>query len=341
MLKDEEHRPEFVSGFDTRICLGRKPMRSILPLLTVLLSCGTYFLAADAQERPLRIAVLNPGPEVPRGFVQRLRELGHVNGKNVLIEARNGGGTPEILPKLVADWVNHKVSLIVANGPTAISAAATATRTIPIVMVGGGDPVLRGFVKNLSIPGGNVTGLSSSAKGLGGKRLELLKEVLPALKRVAILAPRSRTTIAEDLPRTALSLGIDVQIVDLSGAADLDNALGRVKDLRPDAFITVRDLMTFHHAQQIVDYSLRHRLPSMYESEEFVRTGGLISYGVNYRAQWPRAASYVDKILRGANPANLAVEPPQLELVLNLATARQLGVTIPPEILLEANEVIK
>jgi ABC-type uncharacterized transport system substrate-binding protein len=126
-------------------------MRSILPLLTVLLSCGTYFLAADAQQRPLRIAVLNPGPEVPPGFVQRLRELGHVNGKNVLIEARNGEGKAETLPKLLADWVSRKVSLIVAYGPTAIGAAARATQSIPIVMVGGGDPVLRGFVKSLSL----------------------------------------------------------------------------------------------------------------------------------------------------------------------------------------------
>jgi putative ABC transport system substrate-binding protein len=316
-------------------------MRSILPLLTVLLSCGTYFLAADAQQRPLRIAVLNPGPEVPPGFVQRLRELGHVNGKNVLIEARNGEGKAETLPKLLADWVSRKVSLIVAYGPTAIGAAARATQSIPIVMVGGGDPVLRGFVKSLSTPGGNVTGLSSSAKGMSGKRLELLKELLPSAKRVAVLVPRSRRAVPEDLPQAAQSLGIDLQIVELNGAADLEAALARIKELRPGAFIVVRELITIHHGQRIVDYSLRHRLPAMYESEEFVRTGGLISYGVNYRAQWPRAASYVEKIFRGANPANLAVEPPQLELVLNLATARQLGVTIPPEILLEANEVIK
>jgi putative tryptophan/tyrosine transport system substrate-binding protein len=316
-------------------------MRPVVILFVAFLTFGNHSVAAHAQERVHRIGLLNPGPEVPAAFIQSLRELGYVDGKNIAIETRNGDGKAEDLPKLVVDLVNRKASIIVAHGPTAIRAAASVTKTIPIVMVGGGDPVLRGFVKDLSGPGGNVTGLSSSAKGLRGKRLELLKEILPSLKRVAMLVPRTRTTTAEDLHSTAQSLGIDLQTVDLSGAADLDNALGRVRELRPGAFIAVRELVTIHHAQQIVDYSLQHRLPSMYESAEFVRAGGLISYGINHRVQWPRAALFVDKILKGANPANLPVEPPQLELVLNLATAKKLGLTIPPEILLEANEVIK
>ena len=315
--------------------------RTALIILTAVLALGASCVSAQPQQRIHRIGVLNPGPEVPAAFTRSLRELGHVDGKNINIETRNGDGKADVLPRLVADLVNRKVSLIVASGPTAIGAVASVTKAIPIVMVGGGDPVLRGFVKTLSVPGSNVTGLSSSAKGSSGKRLELLKEVFPLLKRVAVLVPRTRTLLSDDLSHAAVVLGIDLQTVDLESAAYLDNALAGIGALRPGALVTVRELVTLHHAQQIVDYSLRHRLPSMYESEEFVRAGGLISYGINYRAQWPRAAIFVDKILKGANPATLPIEPPQLELIINLATARKLGVTIPPEILLEANGVIK
>ena len=325
----------------TRERAQRSDMNRLVVLFAALLTFASDSRTAQAQQEIHRIGLLNPGSKAPAAFIQSLRELGYLDGKNIVIEIRNGEGKAEVLPQMVRDLVTHKVSIIVASGPTAIRAAAGQTKAIPIVMVGGGDPVLRGFVKDLSAPGGNVTGLSSSAKGAGGKRLELLKEVLPSLKRAAVLGPRSRTTIPEDLPRTAQSLNIDFHTVDVSDAAELDHALGRIRELRPGAFITVRELLTIHRAQQIVDYGLKHKLPSMYESEEFVRAGGLISYGVNYRAQWPRAASFVDKILRGAHPGNLAVEPPQLELVLNLATAKKLGVTIPPEILLEASEVIR
>lgn len=316
-------------------------MRFVAFLIFSVLGLGTFCAAAQPPQQIHRIGLLSPGSEVPLDFSRSLSELGYVVGKTIFIEIRNAGGKAENLPKLVIDLLDRKVSLIVASGPTAIGAAAKATQSIPIVMVGGGDPVLRGFVKHLSAPGGNVTGSSSSASGSDAKRLELLKESLPSLARVVVLNPLSRSRIPEGYPRAAKEFGIDFHIVDLRSVTELESALARVKALRPEAFITIRELITVDQAERIATFGLRERVPSMYESAEFVRAGGLMSYGVNRASQWLRAAVFVDKILKGANPATLPVEPPQLEMVINLRTAKQLGVTIPPEILLEANEVIK
>ncbi|MBI4523627.1 MAG: ABC transporter substrate-binding protein [Deltaproteobacteria bacterium] len=318
-------------------------MRATVLLLLVVKSLALVEAAGGTQQAPnvFRIGVLVSGGSHSPALLKELEEVGYKQGKNILIEQRSADGKVDLLPNLAADLVRLKVAVIVAVGPTAIGHAVKATKRIPIVMVGGGDPVSRGFVQSLSAPGGNVTGLSSAAKGLGGKRLELLKEALPFVSRVALLNPRTRSRVSEDYPRVAMVLGLDFQTVDVDGSGGFDRVFAKITALRPDALITVRELSTIRHARQIADFALKKRLPSVYESEEFVRAGGLMSYGVNYMAQWRRAAVYVDKVLKGAKPATLPVEPPRFELVINLKTAKKLGVTIAPEILLEADEVIK
>jgi putative ABC transport system substrate-binding protein len=200
-------------------------MRRAVLLVVGALAVGGYCLGAEPQQRVHRIGLLNPGTEVPAGFIQGLRKFGYVEGQNIFIEIRNAGGKAENLPGLLGDLSNRGVSVIVANGPTAVGVALKATKSIPIVMVSGGNPVRRGFVKSLSVPGGNVTGLSSAAPGVSAKRIELAKECLPWLARVVVLKPLSRRSGVSGYRRVAETLGIDYHVVDLSGDADLDRAL--------------------------------------------------------------------------------------------------------------------
>jgi putative tryptophan/tyrosine transport system substrate-binding protein len=209
-------------------------------------------------------------------------------------------------------------------------------------MVSGGNPITSGFVQNLLRPGGNVTGLSSANAGLSGKRLELLNETFPSFRRVALLNPEHRLKYrTEEYYRVAAKLGVYIQSVALDTAQELEPAFERIVTMHADALITVRHILTNHHARLIAQFALTHRLPSMHGSEQFVTAGGLMSYGFDYSASWKRAAVFVDKILKGTNPASLPVEPTQLKFAINLKTAKRIGVTIPPEILLEANEVIR
>jgi len=314
---------------------------TVLLLIVGLFAFAARSAAGQPQQPIHHIGLLNVGDSRSQDLLYALRDLGYVQGKNISVEARNADGNAEILPKLAAELIKLRVALIVANGPSAVAAVVGATKSVPVVMVGGGEPLSRGFVKSLMVPGGNVTGLASSAVGAGGRRLELLKEIFPALRRVAVLKPRSRRRIAEDYLRVAQEINIELQIVDVPAAVDMERALGRIASIRPAAFITIRELSTIHGAPKITSFGLKHKLPSMYEAAEFVKVGGLISYGINYRAQWPRAAIFVAKILEGANPAFLPIEPPRFELAVNLATAKKLDVKIPPEILLEASEVFK
>lgn len=325
-------------------------MRTTVLLLLFVAVLAFVEGSAGAQRQPQvpRIGVLLSGPRPTLGgqpnrqlFLQGLQELGYVEGKNIVIEYRSANGKLDLLPDLAAELISLKVSVIVANAPTAIGSAIRETKTIPIVMVGGGNPVGRGFVKSLSVPGGNVTGLSGDVRGLDGKRLELLKEAFPGIARVAILNPQRRKVSVDNYERAAKALGVNVETVDVHSPAEFETAFLKLTSMRSDALITMRELLSIQYARQIAEFALKKRIPAMYESEEFVKAGGLMSYGVNYRAQWQRAAFYVDKILKGASPASLPVEPPQIQFVINLATARKIGRAIPPEILLEANEVIK
>jgi putative ABC transport system substrate-binding protein len=199
----------------------------------------------------------------------------------------------------------------------------------------------RGFVKSFSAPGGNLTGLSSVAEGDEGKRVELLKEVFPWVSRVFILNADKRTSRAESYLREGKGRGVFFEVLHVYSSEELKRTLAKLPTTSTDALTTVRNAFTITHAEQITDFALQNRLAAIYESREFTEKGGLMSYGVNYTASWRRAAFYVDKILRGGNPAVLPVEPPQFEFLINLRTAGKMGHRIPPEILLEANEVIK
>jgi putative ABC transport system substrate-binding protein len=275
-------------------------------------------------------------------FLRQFTEMGYAEGKNILFEFRQANGQFDLLPKLAAELVALKVDVIVANGPTAIDPVSKATKTIPIVMVSGGSPVTRGFVKTVSQAGTNVTGLSSGNAGVNGKRMELLKETFPSIRRVALLDPEYRLkSRTEEYYRVAAELGIDIHSVAVDTAEEFEPAFAAMAKIHPDAVITVRHSLTIRHPRRIAEFALAHRLPSMHGSEHFVHAGGLMSYGTDYSASWRRAAVFVDKILKGANPASLPVEPTQLKFAINLNTAKRIGVAIPPEILLEANEVIR
>jgi putative ABC transport system substrate-binding protein len=326
-------------------------MKSILSLYLVIILFAAGEVLAIAQGSPEipRIGVLVPwsGPsEVDRkrdrdAFMLRLEELGYFDEKNIRIEWRYANSTAARLYQFAEELVRLKPAVIVASGTTAISVALKVTKSVPIVMVSGGNPVSRGFVKTLPMPGGNVTGLSSTTVGHEGKRLELFRETFPTIMRVVILNADKAKRRAQSYENDGKALGLNIELVHINRPDDLTAALASIVSMRPDALVTVRNLFTIHHADQIVEFALNNRLPAMFEARHFVISGGLMSYGIDYTTSWRRAAVYVDKILKGANPATLPVEPPQLELVVNLKTAKKIGVTIPPEILLEANEVIK
>ena len=319
-------------------------MREKLILCILTTTVCSFNTSADAQPagKVARIGLLQFQQVEGVAFLRQLKQMGYSEGRNISLEYRWADGQHDLLPTLAADLVRLKVDVIVANGPTAIGPAIKATKTIPIVMVSGGDPVNRGFVQSLSRPGGNVTGLSSDNAEVSGKRLELLKETLPFITRVALLNPEHRRPdrIGE-YNRVAAKLGISIHSFAVDTSRDLEPALVRIAMMHPDALITVLHNLTVNHSGLIAEFALNHRLPSMHGAEQFVRGGGLMSYGIDYTESWRRAAVFVDKILKGTNPASLPVEPTQLKFAINLKTAKRIGVTIPPEILLEANEVIR
>jgi len=318
-------------------------------LIFTLFEGRTAVSAQESQKIP-RIGVLaaglatTPGHQVyRRAFLQRLEYLGYVPGKNILIEERYANSKHSALAELAAELVRSGVDVIVPDGPTALVPAMKATTTIPIVMPNGGDPLQQGFVKTLSRPGGNVTGMAGVAPGIRSKRAELLKETFPGVTRVAVLVPdpTQRKFRFQQYVAAGKRLGINFEEVGVSHRDEFEDAFSKITAMRPDALIVIRNTVTLNYAEQIADFAIRQRLPSMNAMRDFAVAGGLMAYSENLLDNWRRAAVYIDKILKGANPATLPVEPPQLELVVNLKTAKQIGVTIPPEILLEANEVIK
>jgi putative ABC transport system substrate-binding protein len=274
-----------------------------------------------------------------------LRELGWIEGKNIAFERRYAENRLDRLPALAAELVDLKVDVIVAAGTLAPLAAKRATTTIPIVMTAAGDPVGSGLVPNLARPGGNVTGLSLMVPDLGGKRLELLKELLPRMSRVAVLwnaANPYPALVFKETERAAQTLGIEVQSLEVQEPNDFGNAFEAAERHQPDALIMVEDPLTIDFRKQIADFALTHRLPAMNGFRQFVDAGGLMAYGASLSDLLRRAAGYVDKILRGAKPSDLPVEQPtKFELVINLKTAKALGIEIPPMLLARADEVIE
>jgi len=275
-------------------------------------------------------------------FKQGLRELGYAEGKNIVIEQRDAEGKRRRLPTLAAELVRVKVDIIVTGG-AGVGAAKNATSTIPIVMTFSADPVRAGLVASLAHPGGNVTGLSDFHGDLVAKRLELLKEVVPSASRVAVIFnPNSSGSkhMLKEIQAVAPALGMKVLPLAVEGADDFDRAFATIKTERPGGLI--QSVALGRHRRRIVDLAAKSRLPAMYTRGQWVAAGGLMSYGSSWPDLFRRAATYVDKILKGAKPADLPVEQPtKFELVINLKTAKALGLTIPPTLLLQATKVIK
>jgi putative ABC transport system substrate-binding protein len=309
-------------------------------------------LAAEAQPagKVTRIGMLEPTSMALNAanldaFRQGLRELGYVEGKNFVVEYRSADGRGERFPDLAAELVRLKVDVILTRGTPAVIAAKNATRTIPVVMAASGDPVLSGVVASLARPGGNVTGLSAIVGEVSGKRLELLREVIPGVSRIVGLFNMSNPIDALQWKETeiaASSLRVQLQLLDVRKPGDFGRAFDAATKQRAGALVVGVDALTWANRRSIVDLAAKNRLPAIYAAREFVDAGGLIGYGVSYPHLYRRAASFVDKILKGAKPADLPVEQPtKFELVVNLKTAKALGLTIPPSLLQRADEVIQ
>lgn len=279
-------------------------------------------------------------------FRQGLRELGYVEGRNVVLEVRWGGGVLDRLPALATDLVQLKVDVIVAVTGPSVAAAKEATRTIPIVMPFSSDPVGDGLVTSLARPGGNITGLSLMAPELGAKRLQLLKEVFPGLTRpLAVVWNPDYTGMMARFRQTqdaAPAVGVGVESVEVRDPAELERAFERLNRRPADGLVVLVDPVTSSQRFRIVEFAAKQRLPAIYETSIFVEAGGLMSYGPSPDELVRRAASYVDRIFRGANPADIPIEQPaKIELAINLRAAKALGITIPQSLLLRADEVIQ
>jgi putative ABC transport system substrate-binding protein len=284
-------------------------------------------------------------PHLIEAFRQRLRELGWVEGQNIAIEYRTAEGKLERLPDLASELVGLKVDLIVAVATPGARAAKQATATIPVVMVGVGDPVGLGYVASLARPGGNITGLSSMSVDLGPKRLELLKETIPRVSRVGLMwnpADPARALEVRETQAAAEKLGLRLQSIEVRSPEEIERAFSAMPRERLDALIVQQDPLTILHRARIAGLTVKSRLPAISVFREFPEAGGLMAYGTNLADLYRRAATYVDKILKGAKPADLPVEQPtRFELVINLKTAKALGLTIPQSVLIRADQVIQ
>ncbi len=320
------------------------------PALGALLLALSFPAEAQQPKKVHRIGFLSGGspttsPGRREAFRQGLREHGYVEGKNIVIEWRYAEGKPERLSELAAELVRLKVDVIVSSGAAPTRPAKEATATIPIVMAFDDDPVGNRFVASLARPGGNITGLSTLAPEISGKRLELLKETVPRLSRVAVLGTSTRPGNAQALRETELAagaFGVQLQYLDVLDPKDIETAFRAATKGRADAVLVLASPVLFPQRTQIADLAAKNRLPAVYGTLESVEAGGLMSYGPSFTDLFRRAATYVDKILKGAKPADLPVEQPtKFELIINLKTAKQIGLTIPPNVLARADRVIR
>jgi putative ABC transport system substrate-binding protein len=346
----------FSRSYNRKSRIQKRPRRrkwaGLFAIGVALTVCGARAEAQQPTKIP-RIGYVsttgnasNQGPYV-EALRQGLRDLGHVDGKNIVIEYRGAEGKGDSIPSLVNELVQLQVDvLVVPTSLSAIRAAKQATKTIPIVMVALVDPVANGLVDSLARPGGNITGLATLQRDLSGKRLELLAEVVPRISRVGILrnADGSFSALAsKEYETVAPGLKIQLQSLEVRGPnPDLEGAFQAAVKGGSRAVITITNNLLFRNSKRITDLAIKNRLPSMYEGRTWVEAGGLMSYSANDLEVFRRAATYVDKILKGAKPADLPVEQPtKFELVINLKTAKQIGLTIPPNVLARADKVIK
>jgi putative ABC transport system substrate-binding protein len=342
----------FLSRLDSSSVNLKSAIRSSKSAIVVGALLFVLFSSAEAQQptKVPRIGFLiasSPSAMAPRmaAFRQGLHELGYVEGKNIVIERRHADGKSDQLPALAAELVRLNVDVIVTSGPTATRPTKAATSTIPIVMTFDDDPVGSGFVASLARPGGNITGLSTLAPEIGGKRLELLKETAPRVGRVAVFGTSTRQGTAHTLKETELAagaLGVEVQYLDIQDSKDIESVFRAASKAHADAVLVLQSPVFNSYRAQIADLALKSRLPAIYPQRQYVEDGGLMSYGVSISDLDRRAATYVDKILKGAKPAELPVEQPTtFELVINLKAAKQIGLTIPPSVLARADKVIR
>ncbi len=320
--------------------------------LTVTLALGILLtpLAADAQQAKKihRIGYLSIAsqPDNQEAFRQGLRELGYIEGQNITVESRFAAGNVDRLPELAAELISLKVDVVVAVGTPDALVAKKATQTIPIITVASSDPVGSGLVASLARPGGNVTGLTTfPGLEMSGKHIELLKEIVPELTHVVVLANPANPPTAgflREAERAARSLGVQLRIVEARSPNDLNGAFSTIKKERAGALLVIADPVLVYNRSRIVAFAASSRLPAMYPYGLFVGVGGLMSYGVNIPDLFRRAATYVDRILKGTKPADLPVEQPtRFELVINLKTAKALGLTIPQSVFIRADKVIE
>jgi putative ABC transport system substrate-binding protein len=319
----------------------------LISIFAVVILAFVHPAEAQQAKKIPRIGFIGgtEGPGV-RAFQRGLRDLGYVEGKNILIEYRYSEEKEDRAPSFVAELVQLKVDILVLITPTAIGAAKKATSTIPIVMVASIDPVATGLINNLARPGGNITGLTRLTQELSGKRLEILKEVAPTISRVAVLMDADSLAtpgVFKQYEAAARAQKIPLQSLEVRGSnPDLAGAFRDAAKRRASALITIRGGLLIRHSKRIVDLAIKSRLPSMFDGTDYVEAGGLASYAANDTEIFRRAAVYVDKILKGAKPADLPVEQPtKFEFVINLKTAKQIGLTIPPAVLARADRVIR
>jgi putative ABC transport system substrate-binding protein len=324
--------------------------KSFVWLLAIFSVASVSIAQAQEPPNPPRIAYLTASALSTmsariEAFRQGLRELGYVEGKNIVIEWRSTEDKPDRLPARATELVSLKVDVIVTGGPSATRAAKGATSTIPIVMSTDPDPVANGFVASLARPGGNITGLATLAPELSGKRLELLKETVPKLSRVAVFGTSTTPGNAQNIKETELAaraFGLQLQSLDVRAPKDMETAFRAAGKARAESIIVLSGPMVNSHRSQIVDLAVKSRLPAIYPWPEYVEDGGLMSYGPSLTDLNRRAATYVDKILKGRKPADLPVEQPiKFEFIVNLKAAKQIGLTIPPNVLVRADRVIR
>ena len=329
---------------------NRKKLKLVLYTLCAMLLAHCSSAEAQQPKNVPQIGFLltNSRPESNRNaeVVRRaLHDLGYVEGHNIVIHYRSAEGKLDRLPDLAAELVRLKVDAILTSGDNGSRAAQKATNTIPIVMPNVGDPIEQGFVRSLARPGGNITGLTTISAELSGKRLELIKEVFPKASLIAVLwnpNEPSSTRAMREVEAPAQVMGIQLQPLEVRGPQDFDEAFSSMIAKRANVLLSVRGAVTNNHEQRIAAFMAKNRLPTMGSRNQFPERGGLMSYGANDFDLYRRAASYIDKILKGAKPNELPVEQPtSFELVINLKTAKQIGVTIPPNVLARADRVIK
>jgi putative ABC transport system substrate-binding protein len=351
-ISDEQGAKEKYSGQPAmnRSKQAGMGIKAIVVLMVGLALASVHLADAQQATKIPRIAFLGTASASVvaariEAFREGLRKLGYLEGENIAIEYRFGEGKSNEVTSLAVELARSKVDVIVTAGPAATRSAKEATVTIPIVMGNEGDPVGSGFVASLARPGGNITGLSNFAPEISGKQLEILKDIVPKLSRVTVLGTSTNPGNAQALKEIELAarvLGMRVQYLEVRVPKDIETAFRSASKGRADAVLALRNPVTTFDRKQVIKLAVKNRIPAIYHSIEFVEDGGLMTYSVSINDLFRRAATYVDKILKGAKPADLPVEQPtKFEFIINLKAAKQIGLTIPPNVLARADKVIK